>query len=151
MPLGTDGTRQTQGTRAERGNNHAWGRGAITAAAVLCGVLLLPDLTAAQASLPLDASVGADNPADNPLVQRDVPAEAKRRLLLAHRMAAVLHHDDLVIVALQEGQRLGKQLHAILRVLGHPVPRAWRGCVSVRPGPVKGAGSAPRPSGPTAP
>lgn len=76
MPLGTDGTRQTQGTRAERGNNHAWRRGAITAAAVLCGVMLLPAPTAAQDSLPLDAAAGATAPADNPLVQRDVPAEA---------------------------------------------------------------------------
>lgn len=76
MPLGTDGTRQTQGTRAERGNNHAWGRGAITAAAMLCGVLLLPAPTVAQDSLPLDAAAGAESPADNPLVQRDVPAEA---------------------------------------------------------------------------
>ena len=48
MPLGTDGTRQTQGTRAERENNHAVRRGAIAAAAMLGGVLLLPALPVAQ-------------------------------------------------------------------------------------------------------
>ena len=72
MPLGTDGTRQTQGTRAERGNNHAVRRGAIAAAAALGGVLLLPALPAAQTQAPFaEAALG-----DNPLVQRDVPAEA---------------------------------------------------------------------------
>lgn len=64
MPLGKDGTRQTQGTRAERGNNHAGRRGAIAGAMLLAGVLLLPALPAAQTA------------GGNPLVQRDVPAEA---------------------------------------------------------------------------
>lgn len=95
MPLGTDGT-QTQVTRAKRGHNHARRRGAIAAAAVLCGVLLLPALPSAQSLMPLPApspgafaapvqgefaapmpaQFSAPVPADNPLVQRDVPAEA---------------------------------------------------------------------------
>lgn len=73
MPLGTDGTRQTQGTRAERGNNHAGRRGAIAAAMLLAGVLLLPALPEAQTMGQFAAPV---SPGGNPLVQRDVPAEA---------------------------------------------------------------------------
>jgi hypothetical protein len=57
------------------------------------------------------------------LQQRDVAAEAQRRRLLAHRMAAVFHHDDLVVVALQEGQRAGEDRHLVERVIGHG---GWR-------------------------
>ena len=53
------------------------------------------------------------------LQQRDVAAEAQRGLLLAHGVAAILHHDDLVVVALQEGQRAGEDLHRVGRGVGH--------------------------------
>jgi hypothetical protein len=85
MPLGTDGTRQTQGTRAERGNNHAGRCGAIAAATLLAGVLLLPALPAAQTQAPFAEAASADNP----LVQRDVPAEAVAENAVAARDRAL--------------------------------------------------------------
>ena len=60
------------------------------------------------------------------LQQRDVAAEAQRGLLLAHRVAAVLHHDDLVVVALQERQRAGEGRHLLERVIGHRIGHAPR-------------------------
>ena len=53
------------------------------------------------------------------LEQHDVAGEIARRLLLAHGVAAVFHHDDLLVVALHVRQRFGQD--AGLRLAG----RSW--------------------------
>ena len=46
------------------------------------------------------------------LQQHDVAREAARQLLVAHGVAAVLHDDDLLVVALHVRQRLGEECAA---------------------------------------
>jgi hypothetical protein len=104
MPVGQDvaqrgGKQHGRGTpRAAGGDNHARRRGAIVAIAALACALALP--------LPLAAQT-ADPPGDNPLVQRDVPAEATAE-------NAVVARDR----ALASGQRIAYQRMAA--ALGMP-------------------------------
>lgn len=151
MPLGTDGTRQTQGTRAERGHNHAWGRGAITAAAMLCGVLLLPALTAAQTSLSLDTPTGAGAPGDNPLVQRDVPAEAvaenavmarDRALAAGQRIAYERMAAAMGLPLTASDQQIEAMVSSLVIESERITPRGYSARITVNFNP---AGTGPRP------
>ena len=53
------------------------------------------------------------------LHQHDVAREALRRRLVAHRVAAVFHHDDLLVVLLHVRQRLDEDAGLVLRRNGH--------------------------------
>ena len=53
------------------------------------------------------------------LQQHDVAGEAARQLLLAHGVAAVFHHDDLLVVALHVRQRLGQDAGDVVGRNGH--------------------------------
>ncbi len=53
------------------------------------------------------------------LHQHDVAREALRHRLVAHRVAAVLHHDGFLVVALHVRQRLDEGAGLILRRNGH--------------------------------
>ena len=53
------------------------------------------------------------------LHQHDVAREAARRRLVAHGVAAVFHHDDLVVVALHVRQRLRQNAGDVERRDGH--------------------------------
>jgi hypothetical protein len=95
MPVGQDVTQHGRiphgntVARAAGGDNHARRRGAIAAIAALACALALPAPLAAQT---------AEAPADNPLVQRNVPAEATAE-------NAVIARDR----ALASGQRIAYQ------------------------------------------
>ena len=47
--------------------------------------------------------------------QHDVAGELARRFLLAHGVAAVFHHDYLLVVALHMRQRFGQNLGLVVR------------------------------------
>src|SRR5262249_38095985 len=53
------------------------------------------------------------------LEQDDVACELARQVLVAHGMAAVLHHDDLLVVALHVRQRFGQDAGLLVGIDGH--------------------------------
>ncbi len=53
------------------------------------------------------------------LHQHDVAGEAPRHLLLAHGVAAVFHHDDLLVVALHVRQRFRQDVGDVVGRDGH--------------------------------
>lgn len=53
--------------------------------------------------------------------QHDVAGELPRQMLVAHGMATVFHHDDLVVIALHVRQRLREDARLFVGVGGNGV------------------------------
>jgi hypothetical protein len=53
------------------------------------------------------------------LQQHDVAGEASCRRLFAHGVAAIFHHDDLVVILLHMGQRFRQNAGDLERRYGH--------------------------------
>lgn len=151
MPLGKDGTRQTQGARAARGHNHARRRGAIAATALLAGVLLLPALTTAQTTAQTAAPFAARAAGDNPLVQRDVPAEAvaenavmarDRALAAGQRIAYERMAASMGLPLTASDQQIEAMVSSLVIESERITPRGYSARITVNFNP---AGTGPRP------